>query len=134
MQAYYLSTVFAFLVIFFNSPSNPDQLALMAIGFQMSVEVARHFNTAVRWTVQLENEMICVQRLLKYVNLEPEDSSSGSSVSAYRDIKGHIEFKNVEFKYKPEFKPALTNLSFTISEGERVAVVGRTGAGKSSLF
>jgi len=37
-------------------------------------------------------------------------------------------------RYQDHLEPALKNLSFSIKEGERVAVVGRTGAGKSSFF
>jgi len=37
-------------------------------------------------------------------------------------------------RYRPDLDPALKDLSFTINSGEHVAVVGRTGAGKSSLF
>ena len=49
-------------------------------------------------------------------------------------VKGTIEFKNVEMRYKPDLKPALKNLSFKVEAGQKVAVVGRTGAGKSSLY
>lgn len=40
----------------------------------------------------------------------------------------------MEMRYKPELEPALKNLSFKVEAGQHVAVVGRTGAGKSSLF
>lgn len=49
-------------------------------------------------------------------------------------LKGSLEFEDVEMRYQVHLEPALKNLSFTIKEGERVAVVGRTGAGKSSFF
>ena len=49
-------------------------------------------------------------------------------------LRGKIEFKSVEMRYKPELEPALRDVSFTVQPGERVAVVGRTGAGKSSLY
>ena len=47
---------------------------------------------------------------------------------------GAIEFKNVEMRYNPDLKPALLNLNFKVKPGQKIAVVGRTGAGKSSLF
>ena len=37
-------------------------------------------------------------------------------------------------RYKPDLEPALRDVSFVVQPGERVAVVGRTGAGKSSLY
>jgi hypothetical protein len=45
---------------------------MMAIGFQLAVEIARHFNTAVRWTATVEIDMINISRLLHYVVLKPE--------------------------------------------------------------
>jgi hypothetical protein len=45
---------------------------MTAIGFQLAVEVARNFNTAVRWTATVEIDMINIQRLLQYVVLKPE--------------------------------------------------------------
>lgn len=51
-----------------------------------------------------------------------------------QNFTGKIEFKDVEMRYKPELAPALNKLSFVIEAGERVAVVGRTGAGKSSIY
>ena len=49
-------------------------------------------------------------------------------------LKGKIEFRDVEMRYRSDLEPALKNLSFVVNPGEVVAVVGRTGAGKSSLF
>ena len=48
-------------------------------------------------------------------------------------LAGEIAFENVSFAYEPE-RPALEGVSFHVQSGERVAVVGETGAGKSSLF
>ena len=49
-------------------------------------------------------------------------------------LTGRIEFRSVEMRYKPDLEPALRDVSFVVQPGERVAVVGRTGAGKSSLY
>ncbi len=72
MQAYWIATFFAFFGLFIIKVERPEQLAMLAIGFQLAVEIARHFNTAVRWTATLENDLINVQRLLQYVKLKPE--------------------------------------------------------------
>lgn len=47
---------------------------------------------------------------------------------------GSIEFKEVEMMYSKKLRPALRDLTFMIKSGEKVAVVGRTGSGKSSMF
>lgn len=48
-------------------------------------------------------------------------------------LKGNIEFKNVTFKYPDSEAYALDNVSFTINEGEKVALIGRIGSGKSTI-
>jgi hypothetical protein len=53
MQAFYLVTIFAAFSLFSKAPENASELAVQAIGFQMAVEVARHFNTALRWQFKL---------------------------------------------------------------------------------
>lgn len=50
-----------------------------------------------------------------------------------QEVQGHLEFKNVGFKYPGSEEMVLKNLSFEIKPGENIAIVGRTGAGKSSL-
>lgn len=44
-----------------------------------------------------------------------------------------MEFKNVSLKYRPNTETVLRNLSFKIKNGEKIGVVGRTGAGKSTI-
>jgi ABC-type bacteriocin/lantibiotic exporter with double-glycine peptidase domain len=72
IQAYLIATFFAFFSIFLVTIDTPKALAMTAIGFQLAVEVARNFNTAVRWTATVEIDMINIQRLLQYVVLKPE--------------------------------------------------------------
>lgn len=75
MQAFLIATLFAGICLFSESPKTKNELAVKAIGFQMAIEVARHFNTAIRWTFFVEMDMVAVQRLLEYANLEPEERS-----------------------------------------------------------
>ena len=50
------------------------------------------------------------------------------------EIKGNIEFKNVDFYYKNSKYPSLENCNIKIKEGERVGIIGQTGAGKSTFL
>ena len=61
---------------------------------------------------------------------EQDDGSEAGSVS----INGKVEFRDVAMRYSPDLLPALKDLNFSVRPGEKVAVVGRTGAGKSSLY
>lgn len=134
MQAFYISTIFAGITMFYSIPRTPGELAVAALGFQMAMECARHFNTAIRWTFQIELNLVSIQRLLQYINLEPEETDKKFSEQMESISKGDIEFKETEMKYQAHLQPAIQNLSFKINQGEKVAVVGRTGAGKSSVL
>lgn len=56
-----------------------------------------------------------------------------NSASGEQEIKGHIAFKNVRFRYPNMEFDVLRNLSFEVNPGETVAIMGRTGSGKSSV-
>ena len=130
-QAFYIATIFAAASLFSALPKTPSEMAVKAIGFQMAVEVARHFNTAVRWTFKMEIDLVSVRRLMAYALLPAEQLSGGNSV---KNLKGKIEFTNVEMRYQLHLRPAIKDLTLKIESGMKVAVVGRTGAGKSSFF
>ena len=46
---------------------------------------------------------------------------------------GQVEFQNVVLRYRPNTEVVLNNLSFTVNPGEKIGIVGRTGAGKSTI-
>ncbi len=49
-------------------------------------------------------------------------------------ISGSIEMNEVEMRYSKKLRPAIENMSLKVQKGEKIAIVGRTGSGKSSLF
>ncbi|KAL0903582.1 hypothetical protein M5K25_027971 [Dendrobium thyrsiflorum] len=83
---------------------------------------------------ETEKEMVSVERVLQYIDI-PQEEQCGS-VSPHLDWPSHgqIEFEHVTLRYKPSLPAALNNLSFKINAGLQVGVVGRTGAGKSSMI
>ncbi len=71
------------------------------------------------------------KRINEFLNEKPELENS---VSQSHKIKGKIEFKDVNFTYEDTEIHALNNLSFTINQGETVAILGKTGSGKSTIL
>jgi len=76
--------------------------------------------------------MASVQRVLHYCGLELE--STQKSPEPFDPKTGSIEFKDVSMKYREELDYAVKDLDLNIADGAKVGIVGRTGAGKSSIL
>lgn len=79
----------------------------------------------------LQMGVVAAERVFKVIDTDEIISETGT-VSA-KNINGKVEFKQVWFAYKEE-NYILKNVSFTINQGETVAIIGATGAGKSSII
>lgn len=91
----------------------------------------------VRHSCEAENLLISVERILEYSDLEPECQPEKQKQKQMRQSwpsDGHIEFRNVTLKYAYESEPILHRISFEVLPKNKVGVLGRTGAGKSSLI
>lgn len=62
----------------------------------------------------------------------PDEIDAGKQRLNENILRGHIEFKNIDFAYTPE-KPVLKNLNLTVKPGQKVAIVGATGSGKTTI-
>jgi len=81
----------------------------------------------------LQQAMASSERIFKLIDTEPEPEPPLIEMAPLTKVKGRIEFRNVWFAYNDgDF--VLKNLSFTVEPGEKVAIVGATGAGKSSII
>uniref|UniRef100_A0A0U9HVH0 Putative ABCC protein n=1 Tax=Chrysomela populi TaxID=154003 RepID=A0A0U9HVH0_CHRPP len=92
------------------------------------------FQWGMRQWSELENQMTSVERVQEYADLQPEAEESVRKPPKYWPERGAVEFRDMSLRYAPEQPCVLKNLSFLVSAGEKVGIVGRTGAGKSSLI
>lgn len=86
----------------------------------------------VGWVTSIVQEAEASQkRINEFLKLEPEIRNNTTSPS---EIKGTIEFKDVHFTYDDTNIKALQGLSFTVKTGETLAIIGKTGSGKSTVL
>ena len=106
----------------------------LSISFALSV--TQSLNWSVRMASDLEAQMISVERVQQYCRVEPEAprDMEGDNNLPPGFPKGAITFKNAEMRYRPGLPLVLKGLTLDIPAGSRCGVVGRTGAGKSSLM
>ncbi|XP_043656868.1 ATP-binding cassette sub-family C member 4 [Drosophila teissieri] len=88
----------------------------------------------VRQVAESLQQMTSVERVLQYTELEQEPALSEKSPPKQWPTRGQVEFRNMNCRYDPNGSPVLKNLNLTIEAGWKVGIVGRTGAGKSSLI
>ncbi|KAF5286349.1 hypothetical protein FQR65_LT12643 [Abscondita terminalis] len=94
------------------------------------------FQYGMRQITELENQMTSVERITEYEDIEVEklNDQSKSVVKQNWPQNGKIEFFNLSLSYFGDVSPVLHNVSFKIEALQKVGIVGRTGAGKSSLI
>jgi ATP-binding cassette, subfamily B, multidrug efflux pump len=76
---------------------------------------------------------VCADRIGEVLDVEPSIHEPGQPV-APEQLKGVVEYRNVTFAYPGAEAPVLSDISFTARPGETVAIIGSTGAGKTSLL
>ncbi|MCX8726400.1 lipid A export permease/ATP-binding protein MsbA [Gilliamella sp. B2838] len=98
--------------------------------FSAMVAVMRPLRELTSLHVELQKGAIACESLFDLLH-SPLEEDRGSIVAD--KIKGNIEFKNVTYTYPTRNAPALNNLSLKIEAGQTIALVGRSGAGKSTI-
>ncbi|XP_037944102.1 probable multidrug resistance-associated protein lethal(2)03659 [Teleopsis dalmanni] len=91
----------------------------------------------LRQTAELENEMTSVERIIEYMDQPSEpplETAEKYKPKGDWPNKGRIEFSDFKLKYSPNDVYVLKDLNFTIECREKIGIVGRTGAGKSSII
>ncbi|KAI8910190.1 P-loop containing nucleoside triphosphate hydrolase protein [Gorgonomyces haynaldii] len=111
--------------------------ALFGISLSYALQVTSTLNMCIRQFTDTEIAMNAVERIAHYgtkVEQEPPAIVESNRTPKGWPVKGTIDFRNVNFQYAPDLPLVLKNISFSVKDGEKIGIVGRTGSGKSSIM
>ena len=97
--------------------------------FQYTQSFNRPIQQITRVMNQIQTAMAASERIFEFLEFEDESNPSDRQIT---EIKDGITFENVSFSYTPNEK-IIKNLSFDVKKGEKIAIVGETGAGKTTI-
>ncbi|HHF4047037.1 lipid A ABC transporter ATP-binding protein/permease MsbA [Haemophilus influenzae] len=98
--------------------------------FSSMLAMMRPLKSLTAVNAQFQSGMAACQTLFAILDLEPEKDDGAYKAEP---VKGELEFKNVSFAYQGKEELALNNISFSVPAGKTVALVGRSGSGKSTI-
>ena len=95
-------------------------------------QYTKPFNEISGVITELQNALACAARLFELIEEKPQVEEPADAVKL-TDVKGSVELDNVSFSYVPDRK-LIEDLSLTVKPGQRVAIVGPTGCGKTTII
>ncbi|XP_070660846.1 ABC transporter C family member 13 isoform X3 [Malus domestica] len=115
-------------------PINFSTPGLVGLALSYAAPVVSLLGSFLTSFTETEKEMVSVERALEYMDVPQEEMDGFQSLHPSWPYQGQVEFHNVTLRYKPSLPAALRDVSFTIEGGMEVGIIGRTGAGKSSVL
>ncbi|MGN0306701.1 MAG: ABC transporter ATP-binding protein [Lachnospiraceae bacterium] len=117
--------------------------AFAAVGARISIgdltcflsyakQYTKPFNEISGVVTELQNAIACAGRVFELME-EPQQVPDGENALTLKEAKGEVSFEQVSFSYLPD-RPLIKNLHLEAAPGERIAIVGPTGCGKTTLI
>lgn len=95
-------------------------------------QYTKPFNEISGVVTELQGALACVQRVFELIDA-PEETPDSPSAQKLEPVTGAVEIQDVSFSYVPE-KPLIRHFNLKVAPGQRVAIVGPTGCGKTTLI
>ncbi|KAK0543049.1 hypothetical protein OC846_006298 [Tilletia horrida] len=123
------------LAVFVKVTSGKMDAGLLGLMMSQTLNTTQALNWLVRSFSEVEQNVVSVERVLSYSDLQPEAPYEipETKPATGWPAKGEVRFQNYSSRYRSNLPLCLKDLKIDIQAGERIGVVGRTGAGKSSL-
>ena len=96
-----------------------------------ATQYAKPFNEISGVVTEMQNALVCAERLFSLIEEPSEISDEGKETLT--DVEGHVTAENVCFSYVKD-KKLIENLNLSVEHGQRIAIVGPTGCGKSTII
>ncbi|KIY65390.1 hypothetical protein CYLTODRAFT_492364 [Cylindrobasidium torrendii FP15055 ss-10] len=129
-----LTFVVSMLTVGTRFTISPSQTGV-ALSYILTIQ--QMFGFLIRQVAEVENDMNSVERVVHYTTEVEQEAAHllpGTKPAATWPAEGGLELKDVELKYRPGLPSVLKGLTMSVKPGEKVGIVGRTGAGKSSIM
>ncbi|EPS34615.1 hypothetical protein PDE_09579 [Penicillium oxalicum 114-2] len=122
----------AIIAVATGSPLSPG---IVGLAMSYALQITQSLNWIVRQTVEVETNIVSVERVLEYANLPSEapDVIFKRRPAVGWPAQGAVSFQNYSTRYREGLDLVLKDINLDIKPHEKIGVVGRTGAGKSSL-
>ncbi len=104
----------------------------LSIFLSYANQYTKPFNEISGVITELQNALACAARIFDLIEEEPQIPNAADA-AVLSDIKGHISLEHVAFSYVPD-RPLIRDFNLNVKPGQRVAIVGPTGCGKTTVI
>lgn len=111
---------------------NPFTIGQLSACLSYANQYTKPFNEISGVVTELQNALACASRLFELIEEEPQIPEPANAVEL-ADVKGSVELNDVSFSYVPDRK-LIEGLNLSVKPGQRIAIVGPTGCGKTTII